>query len=142
MKTKERSVVVEVKEGGKLKRLVFPIACENGELMTHRLDRLMAGKISGGSDGVRRDTHFVGVVWKPPYSLLQELTQDRVKMQQKLVELVGHDKLTDIPPSFIPERANQTKITTLMQKELRLRRELKRRIKRYERLAEAKKSKP
>ena len=135
MKTKERNVVVEVKDGGKLKRLVFPIACENGELMTHRLSRLHTGKIGSSSDGVKRDIHFVGIVWRAPYPLLQELVQDRIKMQQKLIGFAGHDKLTDIPPTFVPEKASQTKITTLVQKELRLRNELKRRIKRCERLA-------
>ena len=134
MKTSEKSVVVEITENGREKRLLYPIACDADELMTHRLRRLISGKIGcTGADGVRRDIHFVGMVWRRPYRILQELVQDRIMLQQKLIELEGHDKLTDTPPIIIPDRANHQKITTLVQNELHLRDELKRRIKRHER---------
>lgn len=136
MRTVEKSVIVEVTENGREKRLLYPIVSSDNELMTHRLNRLLAGKLGhSGADGVRREIHFVGMVWRKPYTLLQELVQDRVLLQKKLIELEGHDKLTDTPPIAIPERASHSKITTLTQNELHLRDELKRRIKRHERKA-------
>lgn len=135
MKTVERNVVVEISENGRAKRLIYPIVSDNGELMTHRLRRLLAGKLGySGGDGLRKDVHFVGMVWKKPYTLLQELTGDRVKMQQKLAKLEGHDKLTDFPPTIVPDRASQGRISTLVQNELHLRDELKRRLRRHERI--------
>ena len=135
MKTVERSVVVEISENGRAKWLIYPIMSDRGELMTHRLRRLLAGKLGySGGDGLRKDIHFVGMVWKKPYTLLQELVRDRVKLQQKLIQLEGHDKLTDFPPTTIPDRASHGKITTLVQNELRLRDDLKRRLRRHERL--------
>ena len=132
MKTDERSVVVETTENGRAKRLVYPIVTDDGELMTHRLRRLLSGKLgASGGDGVRREIHFVGMVWRKPYPLLQEILQDRLALQRELIELGDTGKLTRVPPITIPERASNGNITTLMQKEMKLRDSLKRRIKRF-----------
>ena len=130
MKTDERSVVVEVTENGRSKRLVYPIATDDGELMTHRLKRLLAGKLgsSDGGDGIKRDIHYVGMVWRKPYVLLQEILQDRLRLQRELIELGDGNKLTRVPPTTIPEKTSSTNVTKLIQKELRLRKAMKQRL--------------
>ena len=132
MKTDERNVVVEVTENGRAKRLIYPIATDDGELMTHRLKRLIAGKLGASDgDGGKREIHFVGMIWRKPYPLLQEILNDRLELQKELIELGDGNKLTRIPPITIPEKASNGNITTLLQKELKLRDSLKRRIKRF-----------
>lgn len=132
MKTDERSVVVEITENGRAKRLIYPIATDDGELMTHRLKRLLSGKLgASGDDGTKRDIHFVGMVWRKPYPLLQEIMHDRLELQKELIQLGDGHKLTRIPPVTIPEKASNGNISALLQKELKLRESLKRRIKRF-----------
>ena len=96
------------------------------------LRRLLSGKLgASGGDGVRREIHFVGMVWRKPYPLLQEILQDRLALQRELIKLGDTGKLSRVPPITIPERASNGNITTLMQKEMKLRDNLKRRIKRF-----------
>ena len=130
MKTSEKSVVVEVEIGGKVVRHAYPIVTKNGELMTHRLKRLMAGNVGRprGPHGEHDDAHFVGMIWKPPYSLLQEILRDRMELQDKLRELEGKSNFTEAEPAVIPDRAENGKITTMIQDELRFRGILKARI--------------
>lgn len=133
MKTSEKTVVVAVLDNGKSKRHVYPIATDDGELMASRLSHLLQGRLGrshsddeSGPEG--HVIHFVGMVWKAPYTLLQEILQDRLSLQRDLLIREGHTDLTDIAPIVIPEKASSGKITTLMQSELKLRRTLKKRL--------------
>lgn len=136
MKTTERNVIVEITDNGKLKRHVYSIATGDGELMTHRLKRLLSGKIGhkrGDFYGERYEIHFMGLVWAPPYRLLQEVLQDRIRLQRELFSLEGESELTQISPAPIPEKASDTKISTLLLRELDYRASIKARIRELER---------
>lgn len=131
MKTSEKSVIVEVEVGGKIMRHIYPIVTGNGDLMTHRLKRLMAGRVGhprSPHDGYE-EAHFMGMVWKPPYQILQEILRDRIDLQSQLLAVEGKNNFTEIEPIKIPKKAENGKITTLVQEELKLRGILKARLK-------------
>ena len=141
MRTSEECVVAEIESNGRTYERKFYIATKNGELMTRRLRRLLAGSISHYYDQRNRERvyfHFVGMIWRPPYRLLQEIVQDRLSLQTELAGLVVNtadaadlnlNGLLRELPTPIPEKAPHDKITTLMQHELELRRELDSKIK-------------
>lgn len=140
MTTTEQSVIVEITDNGKLKRHVYPIVNGDGELMTHRLRRLLAGKIGhkqGDYYGERHKVHFVGLVWRPPYQLLQDILQDRIRLQHELVMLEGDSELARMPPTVIPDKETDTKVTTLVLRELKNRTAIKARIRELDRIKEA-----
>ena len=144
MKTKEKRVTVEVECAGKRRRFNLSIRNQKGELMTHRLKQIATGYISartlsrldsdiaqavrtGDGDAVR----FIGIVWKPPYTILQEVLQDRLQLQEQLKKV---DEFQNEPESLyevtvIPEKADNAEITRLLIRELKARRTIKSRIK-------------
>ena len=131
MKTTVKSVIVEVMDGGKLKRHIYPIVTSDGELMTHRLERLLKGKLGHGrvaTYGEPRDIHYVGMVWYAPYMLLEELVQDRLKLQQKLQESGDESPVANLPITEVPDGESCHRVTELMLRELRYRRQIKARI--------------
>lgn len=131
MKTTVKSVIVEVMDGGRLKRHIYPIATSDGELMTHRLERLLKGKLGHGrvtTYGEPRDIHYVGMVWYAPYTLLEELVQDRLKLQQKLQESGGESLAANLPIAKVPDGESCHRVTELMLRELKYRRQIKTRI--------------
>lgn len=130
MKTSEETVVVEVKIDGKVVRHTYPIATDDGELMTHRLKRLMAGKVGhpSGPHSSCEEAHFIGMIWKPPYQILQEILRDRMALQDELRACEGKSNFTEAEPIVIPDRADSGKITTMIQDELKLRGILKARL--------------
>ncbi len=131
MKTTQKSVTVEVMDGGKMKRYVFPIVTSDGDLMTHRLRRLMAGKIGHGHSAAcseQRDVRYLGMIWRPPYTLLQEIVWDRLRLQHDLSQLGDASELAEMPITVIPDRAPNDEITSLTLRELRARTRMKVRI--------------
>ena len=52
MKTREKNVIVEITDNGRVRRRSYPIADENGNLMTNRLRRLIAGKLGHSYNGL------------------------------------------------------------------------------------------
>ena len=134
MKTSEHNVIVDLKSNGSLRRCSFPIATKDGELMTHRLDRLLKGKISHScEDGVpKSDVHFVGIVWHRPFNLLNEVMRDRRALQIKLRRLCYTDPLIDIPLPYVSMSATSNIVSMTLQSELALREMLKKQIKKYE----------
>lgn len=151
MKTSEKTVTVEVKIGNRTTRRVYPIVSKKGELMTHHLRKLMAGgvKAQRNSRGEEIGTiHFIGMIWKPPYRILQEVIRDRMEKQTELAglvqrhgELVPLEGLLTVTAAVIPEKADNTKITTLLQHELDLRHQIDLKIGEMKRAA-AKKMNP
>ena len=71
MKTREKNVIVEITDNGRVRRRSYPIADENGNLMTNRLRRLIAGKLGHSYNDEGHSIHFVGMVWNKPYTILQ-----------------------------------------------------------------------
>lgn len=130
MKTSEKTVVVEVKVAGRVVRHTYPIATENGDLMTHRLKRLMAGHVghSRNPHDAYEDVHFIGMIWRPPYQLLQEISHDRLDLQDQLRACEGKSNFTEAEPAEIPDKAENGKITTMIQDELKMRGLLKARL--------------
>jgi len=129
MKTREKSVIVEITDNGKFKRYAFPIATKNGDLMTHRLERLLAGKINLGERERTRDIHFVGLKWSEPYILLEDLDQECARLTSEILELEGHlDYSKLIKPAAIPHSSVNEKITFLVRRQLTLRRKLKHKL--------------
>ena len=128
-------VIVEMAEKGRHKRYAFPIMTEDGTLMTHRLRRLMMGKCgSRRSDGNEVEQHFVGMVWKPPYTVLQTLLDERSDLQEELLIREGHNELTDVPLPEVPsKRIPNDEMTCLVSYELKLRKALKADISKYDR---------
>ena len=65
MRTSEEFVVAEIESNGRTYERKFYIATKNGELMTRRLRRLLAGSISHYYDQRNRERvyfHFVGMI--------------------------------------------------------------------------------
>ena len=123
-------MIVEITDNGRRKRHVYPIS-DHGELMTHRLRRLLNGRlghIRGDYYTERHEICFVGLVWQSPYVLLREITQDRLRLQEELMELEGPSWLTEILPIVVPDKASDAKISALMLQELGNRAEIKARI--------------
>ena len=127
LKTEVEKLVVEVTEDGKRARKSYPIVNNNGEVMAHRLSRLLAGKLGGSN----MDTvvHFVGAVLSPPYTVLQMLIAERHSLQDSLLILEGHSELTDMDFPRVPTSAPNDEITRLVLQELRRRKMLKKRLK-------------
>ena len=134
MKTSEHSVIVDLTSNGNVRRCSFPIVTKDGELMTHRLDRLLIGKISHScEDGVpKNDIHFVGIVWRRPFNLLNEVMRDRRALQIKLQHLCYTDPLVEIPLPYVSMSASSSIVSMTLQSELALREKLKKQIKMYE----------
>ncbi len=129
MKTREKSVIVEFTDNGRFKRYVFPIINKDGELMTHRLERLLAGKVNLGERERLRDIHFVGISWHEPCILLEDLNQECSRLMEEIVNLEGHLDLTElIKPQAIPCGSVNDKISFLVRRQLTLRRKLKRKL--------------
>lgn len=136
MKTSEKYVVAQIETNGQVTERKFYIYGKDGVLMTHRLRRLLEGKIQHYYDEEHRETvyfHFVGMVWRPPYRLLQEIVQDRLLLQADLAGLATSGALSHIAeldgllrelPTPIPEKAPSDDITRLMRHELDLRHRL------------------
>ena len=132
MKDKVETAIIEVTEDGRHKRYAFPIVTASGKLMTHRLRRLLNGKFgSFSSNGHTVTQHFVGMVWKPPYTVLELLIQERRALQDELLRIEGHNEDTDAPPTIIPKRATNDEITRLVSYELKLHKEFSARINRH-----------
>ena len=130
MKTTVKEVIVEVKEGSQVRRHTFPIVSKDGDLMTHRLKRLMDGKLSTRhSNGPDSEQHFIGMVWRPPYTLLHELHEENQALKGKLVHLDGCDNLVVAESPRIPRRVPYDTITQMVRDELKLYYSLRRRIK-------------
>ena len=129
MKTEVEYLAVDVTENGKLVRRSYPIVNSEGNIMTHRLRRLLAGKLGDSqNDMMAVNVHFIGAVWHPPYTILQRLAQERRSLQDSLLILEGHNELTDYPAPIVPAFASNDKITRLVQEELKLRRKLQERL--------------
>ena len=130
MKTTVEKVIVEVSENDRNRRYSFPIRDKNNELMTHRLKRLMDGKLSTRhSNGPDTEPHFIGMVWKPPYTLLQELCEENRALKSKLIHMDGCGHLVVAEPPVVPRRASHDTITQMVRDELKLYYSLRRRIK-------------
>lgn len=128
MKTREKNVIVEITDNGRVRRRSYPIADENGNLMTNRLRRLISGKLGHSYSDEGRSIHFVGMVWNKPYIILQELVAERMALQRTLMLLGDQSNLALAKPRPIPTSASHEIITTLVLKELKLRDKMKVRI--------------
>ena len=139
MKTKEKSVVVEVKvgESKRLRRLSYPIADSDGSLMTNRLRRLIAGKLGRSESDEEREIHFMGMVWNPPYTILQELAAERLLLQRQLQLMGDRSKLATASPLLAPERAANEEITEMVSRELWLREQMKAKIQQRKAIVQA-----
>ncbi len=132
MKTREKSVIVVVSDDGRMKRFVYPIATKEGELMTRRLRRLLAGKINcSGAERVR-DIHFIGMEWYEPYTILNELRDDCTRLQNEILAIDEHADLSD-PLGLIEQKHhryynNDDRISHLIRHQLDTRRRLQRRL--------------
>ena len=151
MKTTVKTVTVEITDNGKRKYLTFSIATKDGDLMTNRLKKLLAGKISYCGNIWRdghgifvdpiRDVHFVGMVWRPPYQLLQELIADRIQLQRELYKLEGKSELTNIQGVVTPKTVTSDVITEFVLDEIRTRELVKKRIRELDRIKDIKDAK-
>ena len=129
MKTREKSVIVEFTDNGRFRRYTFPIVNKEGELMTHRLERLLAGKVNLGERERLRDIHYVGINWHEPCILLEDLNQECSRLMEEIVSLEGHLDLSKlIKPQAIPCGSVNDKISFLVRRQLTLRRKLKRKL--------------
>lgn len=118
LKTTEKTVIVAITDNGELKRHIYPIATADGELMTHRLRRLLDGKIGHCINDYYEEWHdirFVGLVWQKPYRLLEEIAQDRQRLQKELHAL---DSWWAVMPVEIPEDATNGQISVMIRDEL------------------------
>ena len=129
LKTTVNEVIVEVSEGGRMKKFRFPIRDEDGELMTHRLKRLLDGRISSRySCGPVSDRHFVGMVWESPYTILREFIEERRRLQAQLNQLEGRNGLVFEPEIVCGQTVSNDLITRMIRNELKLRDSLRKRI--------------
>lgn len=122
LKTTEKTVIVAITDNGEPKRHVYPIATADGELMTHRLSRLLDGKLGHCRNDFYEEWHdirFVGLVWEKPYRLLEEIAMDRQKLEQELVELGWMSSALSVR---IPEDATDKQISAMIRTELETRR--------------------
>ena len=133
LKTTVEKAIVEVSENDRNRRYSFPIRNKDGELMTHRLKRLMGGKLSTRHcNGPDMEPHFIEMVWKPPYTLLQELRTENRALKSKLIHMDGCGHLVIAEPPMVPKRARHDVITQMVRDELKLYYSLRRRIKAHE----------
>ena len=136
MKTSEKYVVAQIETNGRVTERKFYIRGKDGVLMTHRLHRLLEGRVQHYYDEEHRETvyfHFVGMVWRPPYTILHEVLQDRLFRQTKLAGIVANyplstavelDGMLSELPTIIPERAPNDEISSAIRHELDLRHRL------------------
>ena len=97
--------------------------------MTHRLERLLAGKVNLGERERLRDIHYVGINWHEPCILLEDLNQECSRLMEEIVSLEGHLDLSKlIKPQAIPCGSINDKISFLVRRQLTLRRKLKRKL--------------
>ena len=145
MRTSEKFVVAHISVNGRTETHRFPISTANGELMTHRLKRLVAGGSihCRDSDGHMMSSDIVEMVWRPPYVLFQEILRDRLWLQARLTGMAAgspQDEQTNCLmrelPTPIPESADSSAISTLIARELRLRKQLKQKLQKIERSRE------
>ena len=113
----------------------YSIATKDGVLMTHRLEKLLSGSVIRRHEerldahyGEWHDIQFVGMVWRPPYRLLQEIADDRKELQRELFQMEGLNDLTEYPTLDIPMKECSHKISELIKTELDLRKKLKARL--------------
>lgn len=133
MKTTVEKAIVEVSVNDRNRRYSFPIRNKDGELMTHRLKRLMGGKLSTRHcNGPDTEPHFIGMVWKPPYTLLKELRDERCALTNQLMRLDGHDRIRIAEPPLVPRKASDDAITRMVREELELYYEVKWKIRAHE----------
>ena len=140
MKTTVKKVYVETIDNGKVRMRAIPIRTPSGELMTRRLKRLIEGKIrqNYGSWCELRDeeaqiftqheVYYVGMIWKRPCLLLQELVQDRIGLQHELYKLEGECDLTRSQPCAVASNATNLEISSAILCEIELRKDIKHRI--------------
>ena len=128
MKTRAKSVVVEVTDNGRLTRRRYPIADKDGNLMTNRLRRLITGKLGRSDYEDERNIHFVGMVWDKPYIILNELMAERLLLQSELILRGYHGALVLVAPRSVPESASDDTITNLVLHELKLHDKIKNRL--------------
>ena len=140
METSVKRVFVEVIDNGKSRVLPCPIRTKDGKLMTQRLRRLLAGKYQwsyGSWCDISDDAHVfishdvfpVGLVWRKPYTLLEEIAQSRLELQYELYMLEGSSDLTQATPVLVLPDSSNFEISSIMWRELELRHAIKRRIK-------------
>ncbi len=136
MKTTVKSVTVEMLVDGHRTFHVYSIVTGSGDLMTKRLQKLLDGSIA---DSYQRrhdtpDVQFIGAIWSAPYQLLKEITDDRKALQRELFQMEGLTDLTEYPMLGIPMKECSHKISELMETELKLRKQLKTRIRELDRI--------
>lgn len=135
MKTTVKSVEVELIDDGRRVVRRYSIATKSGELMTHRLEKILNGNVIRNHEE-RLDAHygdwheiqFIGMVWQPPYQLLREIAEDRTGLQRELFSMEGASDLTEYPTLDVPMKECSCKISELILTELNLRKKLKTRL--------------
>ena len=136
MRTTVDRVYVEVIDNGKAGLRSYPIRTPEGELMAHRLEQLVAGKFHE-----QPDIRSVGMYWKEPYQLLQEIVDNRAELQHELYKMEGTSELAMTPILLVPKKAPSCTISELILKELRLRKQIKARLRELDQIKEAKDAK-
>lgn len=130
LKTTEKTVIVEFRDNGKLKRHTWPIATANGDLMLNRLSRLLDGKIGHGINdfyGEWHDIEYVGMIWPRPCRLLEEIRQSRLKLERELAELLDKDEYFS-ESVWTPPNALDDQISDAIKREISLRKKAKAQI--------------
>ncbi len=110
MRTTVEKVYVEtIDDDGRIGLASYPIRTEEGRLMINRLKRLLKidiqqvngpwrdphGNESDSAHIVFLDEpHYIGLVWKRPCQLLDEIIQARIDLQNELFRLEGESDLT------------------------------------------------
>ncbi len=129
MKHEVEKLIVEVTENDRPVRRSYPIVNSEGKVMTHRLQRLLAGKLGDSQNNqLAVNVHFVGAVWSPPYTVLQKLIAERRALQDSLLIREGHSDLSDMFFPKVPDKASNDEITRLVLLELKARKEIQRRL--------------
>ena len=120
MFTTIKRVEVSVMIDGRETWFSYPIRTKEGFLMTHRLKNLLDGKI--GRQRMNDDREIVpkGLVWRPPYTLVHEIMNERVRLQNDLKKCGYSGRLVELPARTIPEDASNTQISAIVKKELKL----------------------
>ena len=135
LKTTVKQVTVELIDDGHRVMRQYSIATKDGILMTHRLEKLLSGSVIRRHEerleahyGEWHDIQFIGMVWQPPYRLLQEISEDRKELQRELFNMAGSSDLTEYPTLTVPMKECNHKISELIKTELDLRKQLKARL--------------
>ena len=90
MKTKTQSVTMIVRDETGRERNISVSISDRGNLMTHRLSQLLAGRVYLARRGCndRDEAELVGFIWQPPYTLLQEIVDEVSALEKRLRVLV------------------------------------------------------